>query len=68
MARDPVIDADGHILERSQDVWKYIEAPWSKRRGGLWPGGHPWDTELFGTLTANDFRDAGLEPARQVET
>ena len=68
MARSPVIDADGHILERSQDVWRYIEPPFDKRGGGLWQGGHPWDAELAGTLTNHDYKDGGLEPERQVDT
>ena len=32
MARAPVIDADGHILERQEDVRKYLEPPWDQRR------------------------------------
>lgn len=68
MVRGPVIDADGHILERSQDVWRYIEPPFDKRGGGLWQGGHPWDAELAGTLTNREYKDGGLEPERQVDT
>ena len=68
MTRAPVIDADGHILERQEDVRKYLKPPWDRRRGGLWEGSYPWDTELSGTLTNHDYRDGGLEPERQVET
>ena len=61
MARAPVIDADGHSLERQEDVRKYLEPPWDQRRGGLWEGSYPWDTELHGTLTNHDYRDGDLE-------
>ena len=66
MALAPVFDCDGHLLERQQDVRKYLEAPWDKRPTSLWPGGdQPWDTELFGTLEGG--YKSGLSPAEQVE-
>ncbi len=68
MARPPVIDADGHILERQQDARKYLEPPWDKRPTRFWPDSYPWDTELFGTLTNHGYRDGGLAPEQQVET
>ena len=35
MANFPVIDTDGHVLERQSDIRKYLEAPWTKRLTGL---------------------------------
>ena len=52
MARNgqiPAIDSDGHILERQQDIAKYIDAKYRERHQ-FWPGGQSWDIELNGTL------------------
>ena len=46
----PVIDADGHVLERQSDIRKYLEPPWNRRNTGLWPSDQPFDTDLFETL------------------
>ena len=46
----PVIDADGHVLERQSDIRKYLEPPWDRRNTGLWPSDQPFDTDLFDTL------------------
>ncbi len=43
----PVIDADGHVLERQSDIRKYLEPPWNRRETALWPADQPFDTELF---------------------
>ena len=48
--RVAAIDADGHILERSSDIARYLEGDFAGRKGQLWPGGQPWDTDLGGTL------------------
>ena len=34
-------DADGHFLERVEDILPYIEAPW-RDQAELWPGDQPW--------------------------
>jgi hypothetical protein len=47
----PVIDADGHVLERQSDIRKYLEPPWNRRGTSLWPSDQPFDTELFDTAT-----------------
>ena len=47
MANFPVIDTDGHVLERQSDIRKYLEAPWTKRPTGLWPGDQPWDNDMM---------------------
>ena len=39
----PTIDADGHVLERQQDIRKYLEAPWNRRQTGLWPSDQPFE-------------------------
>ncbi len=31
----PVIDADGHVLERQSDIRKYLEPPWNRRNTDL---------------------------------
>ena len=38
------IDADGHFLERKEDVAACLEAPWSGRTE-VWPGDQPWAAE-----------------------
>lgn len=63
--RPLVIDADGHILERQQDVRKYLKPPWKQRTTSLWPSGQPWDPELFGRLKFKYSHD--LSPGEQVK-
>ena len=63
----PVIDADGHVLERQSDIRKYLEPPWNRRNTGLWPSDQPFDTDLFDTLGYRGY-DRGMGPAEQVET
>ena len=31
MYNGPVIDADGHVLEKEKYIRKYLEKPWDKR-------------------------------------
>ena len=31
MVNCPVIDADGHVLEKERYIRKYLESPWDKR-------------------------------------
>ncbi len=62
----PVIDADGHVLERQADIRKYLEPPWDRRSTPLWPGDQPWDANLFDSFEmAVDWQ--GLSPAEQIE-
>ena len=35
MMNGPVIDADGHVLEKERYIRKYLEAPWDKRSTSL---------------------------------
>ncbi len=44
--RIPVIDADGHILEREQDVRKHLQSPFDRRQTPLTPRDQPWDNDL----------------------
>jgi predicted TIM-barrel fold metal-dependent hydrolase len=46
----PAIDADGHILERQDEIRKYLDSRWANRESALWPGGQTWDLELSGKL------------------
>lgn len=70
--RPPIIDADGHILERESDVRKYLPPPWDHRRTPLTPGDQPWDAQLSGTLGGNEqlvsgrYRH-GMSPEEQVD-
>ncbi len=61
----PVIDADGHVLERQSDIRKYLEPPWNRRNTGLWPSDQPFDTDLFETLGYPGY-DRGMSPAQQA--
>ena len=70
-ARPPIIDADGHILDREQDVRRYLQPPWDRRPGPLFPLDQPWDTSLFGKLPATSLPPEltyrhGLSPEEQV--
>ena len=37
-SRPPVIDADGHVVERESDIRAYLQPPWDRRRTPLRPG------------------------------
>ena len=66
MANFPVIDTDGHVLERQSDIRKYLEEPWTKRPTGLWPGDQPWDNDMMdGFEMARTWK--GLSAAQQVD-
>jgi uncharacterized protein len=68
MARNgniPAIDADGHILERREDIARYLDGDYRGRQGPLAPGGQPWDTEMGGKLGMKGYR-RDLSPAGQV--
>ena len=45
-AQPAVIDADGHVLEREQDVRKYLQPPYDRRLTPLVPHDQPWDNDL----------------------
>ncbi len=45
-----IIDADAHIVERDEDIRKYLRPPYDTRGSGLLPGDHPWDQGLGGRL------------------
>ena len=64
-ARPPVIDADGHYLERPDDVRKYLKEPWSRRHTGLFPLNQPWDNTLFGTHGTQAIHGP-MDPATEV--
>ncbi|MBI2370079.1 MAG: amidohydrolase [Deltaproteobacteria bacterium] len=49
MERWTVIDGDGHILERDQDLLPYLEAPFNQRTRGLFPRDN-WDRNMGGRL------------------
>ena len=65
MGNATCVDTDGHVLERPEDIRKYLEAPWNERGTPLWPGDQPWDPNLF-----NGFKMSvnweGLAPEEQV--
>jgi hypothetical protein len=52
MAGAKVIDADGHIIERSDELRRYLKAPFNKRSGPL-TASEPWDRDLQETLPAH---------------
>src|SRR4029434_8632499 len=49
MAGTKVIDADGHIIERTDELRKYLKSPFNKRGGPL-TASEPWDRGLQQTL------------------
>ena len=49
MPANKVIDADGHIIERTDELRKYLKAPFNKRVGPL-TASEPWDRDLQHTL------------------
>jgi uncharacterized protein len=67
MAHDlPVIDADGHLVERESDVLKYLASPWDRRAGGIFPSAdQPWDMYLFGKITQQD-KFQRMSPAEEA--
>src|SRR5207248_5056120 len=64
--RPPVIDADGHLLERQSDIRKYLPEPWNRRNTPLFPSDQPWDSDLFDTLGSRWY-SRNASPAEQVE-
>ena len=52
MSQPKVIDADGHIIERSDELRRYLKAPFNKRGGPL-TASEPWDRDLQETLPAH---------------
>ena len=44
MAGTKVIDADGHIIERTDELRKYLKSPFNKRGGPL-TASEPWDRD-----------------------
>ena len=52
MSQSKVIDADGHIIERSDELRRYLKAPFNKRGGPL-TASEPWDRDLQETLPAH---------------
>jgi uncharacterized protein YdhG (YjbR/CyaY superfamily) len=66
MSNFPVIDTDGHVLERQSDIRKYLEEPWTKRPTSLWPGDQPWDNDMMNSFEmAREWK--GLSAAQQVD-
>ncbi len=61
----PVIDADGHVVERQSDIRKYLPEPWSRRGTSFWPSDQPWDNLLFGTLGGEE-SVAKMSPEEEV--
>ena len=49
MGGSKVIDADGHIIERTDELRKYLKSPFDKRGGPL-TASEPWDRDLRQTL------------------
>ena len=50
-----IIDCDGHILEREEDIRLYLEPPFDGRGTQLWgQPDQPWDSRLFQTLGLQD--------------
>src|SRR5215470_15806327 len=49
MAGSKVIDADGHIIETTDELRKYLKSPFNKRGGPL-TASEPWDRALQQTL------------------
>ena len=52
MINSKVIDADGHIIERSDELRRYLKPPFDKRGGPL-TASEPWDRDLQQTLPHN---------------
>ena len=63
----PAIDADGHILERQEEIKKYLDKRWTGRHSDLWPGGQTWDLEIRGKLEPPCGYVRGLNSKQQRE-
>ena len=37
----PVIDADGHVVQRQSDIRKYLQPPCNGRHTSFWPNDQP---------------------------
>jgi predicted TIM-barrel fold metal-dependent hydrolase len=75
-SRPPVIDADGHVVERESDIRAYLQPPWDRRRTPLRPGDQPWDQGQFAThgylnpeyeVLPGVRYALGMSPAEQVD-
>lgn len=44
-----IIDADGHVRDRDDDIRKFMAEPYCRRRGGLLPN-DVWDSSMYGKL------------------
>src|SRR4051812_30612253 len=62
------IDADGHVMERRQDIEPYLDDAFKGRNGGLWPGSQPWDADFGGKLGFGEYGyKRKMGPAEQVD-
>ena len=66
MVNCPVIDADGHVLEKERYIRKYLEAPWDKRSTSLRTRDQPWDANLFDSFKMA-VRWEDLSPKEQID-
>ncbi len=66
MVNCPVIDADGHVLEKEKYIRKYLEAPWDKRSTALRTRDQPWDANLFDSFDMA-VRWEDLSPQEQIQ-
>src|SRR6266508_5896441 len=66
MVNCPVIDADGHVLEKERYIRKYLEAPWDKRSTALRTRDQPWDANLFDSFEMA-VRWEDLSPKQQID-
>ena len=66
MVNCPVIDADGHVLEKERYIRKYLESPWDKRSTPLRTRDQPWDANLFDSFEMA-VRWEELSPKQQIE-
>lgn len=63
--RIQAIDADGHFLERPEDIIPYLDTEWQGRTE-LWPGDQPWATEFEAHEPPPYDYVYGLSPKEQV--
>ena len=66
MYSGPVIDADGHVLEKEKYIRKYLEKPWDKRSTALRTRDQPWDANLFDSFEMA-VRWEDLSPKQQID-